>query len=85
MVKNEITTHGKELLKLISEAVQKLNQDLDDLKKEKDLVLQTQKSELEEMVGELDEITRKSLKLQKSENVTKMKKVIALIESQKTM
>lgn len=85
MVKNEITTHGKELLKLISEAVQKLNQDLDDLKKEKDLVLQTQKSELEEMVGELDEITRKSLKLQKSENVTKMKKFIALIESQKTM
>ena len=84
-MKNEVTTHGKELLKLISEAVQKLNQDLDDLKMEKDLVLQTQKDELEEMVGELDEITRKSLKLQKSENVTKMKKFIALIESQKTM
>ena len=83
--KNEVTTHGEELLKLISEAVQKLNQDLDDLKMEKDLVLQTQKDEFEEMIGRLDEINRKSLKLQKSENVTEMKKFIALIESQKTM
>ena len=83
--KNEVTTHGEELLKLISEAVQKLNQDLHDLKMEKNLVLQTQKDEYEEMIGELDEINRKSLKLQKSENVTEMMKFIPLIESQKTM
>ena len=37
------------------------------------------------MIGELDEINRKSLKLQKSENVTEMKNFIALIESQKTL
>lgn len=37
--KNEVTTHGEELLKTISETVQKLNLELDDFKMEKDLVL----------------------------------------------
>ena len=83
--KNEVTTHGEELLKTISETVQKLNQELDGLKMEKELVLQTQKDDFENMIGQLDEINRKSMKLKESENVTEMKKFIALIESQKTM
>lgn len=40
---------------------------------------------VENMIGWLDEIHRKSMNLQKSENVTKMKKFIAFIESQKIM
>ena len=70
--KNEVTTHGKEFIKLIRESVQKLNQELEDLKSKNEVLLKIQKEEFEEMIGYFNEINRKSMKLQKSENVTKI-------------
>ena len=82
--KNEVTKHGKELIKLIRESVQKLNQELEDLKSKNEVLLKIQKEEFEEMIGYFNEINRKSMKLQKSSNVTEMKNFISVIESQIT-
>ena len=55
------------------------------LKMVRELVIQIQKDNFENMKVQLDEINRKSVKLKESENFTEMKKFIALIERQKTM
>ncbi|XP_052699605.1 uncharacterized protein LOC128177095 [Crassostrea angulata] len=83
--KDEVTARGEEWHKEIEEAVKKLHQELDDMQKEHEVVLQKQKKEFEEMIGKVDEINRKTMKLEKSKNVTEMQTFIPVIEEQGTL
>ncbi|XP_078327008.1 uncharacterized protein LOC111113340 [Crassostrea virginica] len=83
--KEEVTSQGDEWHKQIDNTVKKLHQELDELKKENEAMLQRQKKELEKMIEKMDEMNRKSTRLQKAKNVTEMQKFIPVITKQKTM
>nr|XP_022321032.1 protein wech-like [Crassostrea virginica] len=83
--KDEVTARGEDWHKQIDNHVKKLHQELDEVKKENEVVLQKQKTELEEITGKMDEMDRKTTQLQKSENVIEMQKFRPVIREQKTM
>ena len=65
--------------------MKKLHQELDEAKKENEMVLQTLKTELEKITGNIEEMDRKTTQLQKSKNVMEMQKFRPVIREQKTM
>ena len=71
--KHEVKARGEDWKKKIDNYVKKLHQELDDLK-ENEGVLLKQKKEYEDVIGKIDEMNRKSTKLQNSKNVTEMQK-----------
>ncbi|XP_065943369.1 E3 ubiquitin-protein ligase TRIM45-like [Magallana gigas] len=83
--KDEITARGEEWHKQIKKTVKKLHQELDDMQKEHKAVLQKQKKEFEELIGTLNEINRKTRKLQKSKNITEMQTFVPVIQKQETL
>ena len=60
--KDEVTAHGEDWKKQIDNHVKKLHQELDELKNENEVVLLKQKKEYEDVIGEIDEMNRKSTK-----------------------
>nr|XP_022320417.1 uncharacterized protein LOC111122780 [Crassostrea virginica] len=83
--KEEVTAQGDEWHKQIDNTVKKLHQELDELKKENEEMLKKQKREFEKAIGKIDEMNWKSARLQKSKNLTKMKKFRPVITKQKTI
>ena len=83
--KDEVSARGKEWHKQIDNHVNKLHQELDELKKENEGMLQKQKKEFEEMIGKIDEMNTKTTELQKSKNVTEMQKFRPVIKKQKML
>nr|XP_022321637.1 E3 ubiquitin-protein ligase TRIM71-like [Crassostrea virginica] len=83
--KEEVTVQGDEWHKQIDNTVKTLHQELDQLKKENEARLQKQKKQLEKMIEKIDEMNKKSTRLQKAKNVTEMLKFIPVISEQKTM
>uniref|UniRef100_K1QUM6 Tripartite motif-containing protein 45 n=1 Tax=Magallana gigas TaxID=29159 RepID=K1QUM6_MAGGI len=83
--KDEVTARGEEWHKQIEETVKKLHQELDDMQKEHEAVLQKQKKEFEELIEKVNEMNGKTIKLQKSKNVTEIQTFIPVIEKQETL
>ena len=83
--KKEVTAQGDEWHKQIDNTVKKLHRELDELKKENEVMIKKQKREFEKAIGNIDELNRKSTRLQKAKNVTEMQKFIPVITEQKTM
>nr|XP_022301797.1 uncharacterized protein LOC111109841 [Crassostrea virginica] len=83
--KDDVTFRGQEWHKLIDDHVKKLHQELDGAKIENEIVLQKQKREFEEIIGKMDEMNRKTTRLQKSKNITELHKFRAVIKEQKTL
>ena len=83
--KDDVTFRGQEWHKLIDNYVKKLHKELDEMKIETERVLQKQKREFEEIIGKIDEMNRKTTRLQKSKNITEMQKFRTVIKEQKTL
>uniref|UniRef100_K1PZQ8 Tripartite motif-containing protein 45 n=1 Tax=Magallana gigas TaxID=29159 RepID=K1PZQ8_MAGGI len=83
--KDEVTARGEDWHKQIEEIVKKLHQELDDMQKEHEAVLQKQKEKFEEMVWKVNEINGKTRKLQKSKNVTEMQNFVPVIQKQESL
>ncbi|XP_034326281.2 E3 ubiquitin-protein ligase TRIM8 [Magallana gigas] len=83
--KDEVTAHGEKWHKLIEETVKKLHQELDDMQKEHEAVLQKQKKEFEKMIGKVNEMNGKTIKLQKSKNVKEMQTFVPVIQNRKNL
>nr|XP_034326321.1 uncharacterized protein LOC117689406 [Crassostrea gigas] len=83
--KDEVTARGEEWHKQIEETVKKLHQELDDMQTEHEAVLQKQKKEFEEMIGKVDEMNGKTVKLKKSKNVKEMQTFVPVIQKQKSL
>nr|XP_034327002.1 uncharacterized protein LOC117689525 [Crassostrea gigas] len=83
--KDEVTARGEEWHKQIEEIVKKLHQELDDMQKEHEAVLQKQKKEFEELIGKVDEMNGKTVKLQKSKNVKEMQTFVPVIQNRKKL
>nr|XP_034325615.1 uncharacterized protein LOC117689257 [Crassostrea gigas] len=83
--KDEVTARGEEWHTQIEEAVKKLHQELDDMQKEHEAVLQKQKRKFEEMIGRVDDMNGKTIKLQKSKNVTEMQTFVPVIQKQESL
>ncbi|XP_056006460.1 uncharacterized protein LOC130050417 [Ostrea edulis] len=82
--KDEVTSRGEEWHIQIDKTVKTLHQELDDMQKEHESLLRKQKQELEEILGKVDEINTATMKLNNSQNVIEMKKLIPMIEKQET-
>uniref|UniRef100_K1RJS9 Tripartite motif-containing protein 45 n=1 Tax=Magallana gigas TaxID=29159 RepID=K1RJS9_MAGGI len=83
--KDEVTARGEEWIKQIEKTVKKLHQELDDMQKEHETVLQKQKKEFEEMIEKVDEMNGKTIKLQKSKNVKKMQTFVPVFQNRKNL
>eukprot|EP00105_Crassostrea_gigas_P046473 XP_019930621.1 PREDICTED: tripartite motif-containing protein 45 [Crassostrea gigas] len=83
--KDEVTARGEEWHKQIKKTMKKLHQELDDMQKEHKVVLLKQKKEFEKLIGKLNEINRKTRKLQKSKNITEMQTFVPVIQKQETL
>ncbi|XP_065944901.1 E3 ubiquitin-protein ligase TRIM71-like [Magallana gigas] len=83
--KDEVTARGEKWHQLIDKTVKKIHQELDDLQKEHEAVLQKQKKEFEELIGKVNEMNGQKRKLQKSKNVTEMQTFVPVIEKQETL
>ncbi|XP_078327085.1 uncharacterized protein LOC111126286 [Crassostrea virginica] len=83
--KDEVKARGEDWKKQIDTTVKNLHQELDDLKKENEAVLLKQKKEYEDVIGKIDELNRKSTKLQNSKNVTEMQTFRPVITEQNTL
>ncbi|XP_052702431.1 E3 ubiquitin-protein ligase TRIM36-like [Crassostrea angulata] len=83
--KDEVTARGEEWHKQIEEAVKKLHQELDDMQKEHEAVLQKQKRKFEETIRRVDDMNGKTVKLQKSKNVTEMQSFVPVIQKQESL
>ena len=83
--KDDVTFRGQEWHKLIDNYVKKLHKELDEMKIETERVLQKQKREFDEIIGKIDEMNRRTTRLQKSKNVTEMQKFRTVIKEQKTL
>ncbi|XP_078327076.1 uncharacterized protein LOC144623043 [Crassostrea virginica] len=83
--KDEVTARGEDWKKQIDDYVKKLHQELEVLKNENEAVLLKQKKEYEDVIGKIDEMNRKSRKLQNSKNVTEMQKFRPVITEQNTL
>ncbi|XP_062587678.1 uncharacterized protein LOC134249340 [Saccostrea cucullata] len=82
--KQEVKARGEKWHKYIEEVVKHLHQELDDMQKEHETVLQRQKNEFEEILQEIDKMNTETTTLQKSKNIEKMKKFIPVIKKQET-
>ncbi|XP_056006543.1 uncharacterized protein LOC130050450 [Ostrea edulis] len=82
--KDEVTSRGEEWHRQIDKTVKTLHQELDDMQKEHESLLQKQKRELEEILGKVDETNTATMKLNNSQNVIEMKRLIPMIEKQET-
>ncbi|XP_056015630.1 uncharacterized protein LOC125674334 [Ostrea edulis] len=82
--KDEVTSRGEEWHRLIDKTVKTLHQELDDMQKEHESLLQKQTRELKEILGKVDEINATTTELKNTQNVMEMKKLIARIENQET-
>ncbi|XP_052697508.1 uncharacterized protein LOC128175721 [Crassostrea angulata] len=83
--KDEVTARGEEWHKQIEKTVKKLHQELDDMQKEHEAVLQKQKKEFEEMIGKVDEMNGKTVKLKKSKNVKEMQIFVPVIQNHQNL
>ncbi|XP_011442633.3 uncharacterized protein [Magallana gigas] len=83
--KDEVKARGEEWHKQIEETVKTLHQELDDMQKEHEAVLQKQQEKFKELIGKVDEMNVKTTKLQKSKNVTEMQTFLPVIEKQETL
>nr|XP_011440098.1 uncharacterized protein LOC105337168 [Crassostrea gigas] len=83
--KDEVTARGEEWHKQIEETVKKLHQELDDMQKEHEAVLQKQKKEFEKMIGKVNEINGKTVKLKKSKNVKEMQTFVPVIQNHQNL
>ena len=83
--KTVVTALGEDWHKQINETKKKLHSKLNDLQEENEAVVQKEKRELEVMIGKIDEMNRKTTRLQKSKNLTEMMKFIPIITEQKTI
>uniref|UniRef100_A0A8W8I1Q8 B box-type domain-containing protein n=1 Tax=Magallana gigas TaxID=29159 RepID=A0A8W8I1Q8_MAGGI len=83
--KDEVTARGEEWHKQIEETVKKLHQELDGMQKEHETILQKQKEKFEEMVWKVNKINGKTIKLQKSKNVTEMQSFVPVIQKQESL
>ncbi|XP_078323263.1 uncharacterized protein LOC144622468 [Crassostrea virginica] len=83
--KDEVTVKGQEWYRQIEKTVKNLHQELDDLKKENEAVLQKQKGEIEEMIRTVVEMIRKATNIQTSKNVKQMEKFKLVIEQRETL
>nr|XP_019926568.2 uncharacterized protein LOC105337167 isoform X2 [Crassostrea gigas]XP_034327027.1 uncharacterized protein LOC105337167 isoform X2 [Crassostrea gigas] len=83
--KDEVTARGEEWHKQIEETVKKLHQELDDMQKEHETVLQKQKKQFEEMIGKVDEMNGKTIRLKKSKNVKEMQTFVPVIQNRKIL
>ena len=77
--KDEVTVRGEEWHTLIKKSVK---HQLDDLKKENNTALLKQKNDFEKLIGTVDEMNKKSTKLQKSNNIIEMQKYRTVIDEQ---
>ncbi|XP_056015627.1 uncharacterized protein LOC130053071 [Ostrea edulis] len=82
--KDEVTSRGEVWHRQIEKTVKTLHQELDDMQKKHESLLQKQKRELKEILGKVDEINTTTMKLKNSQNVLEMKKCISLIQNQAT-
>uniref|UniRef100_A0A8W8I1N9 B box-type domain-containing protein n=1 Tax=Magallana gigas TaxID=29159 RepID=A0A8W8I1N9_MAGGI len=83
--KDEVTARGEEWHKQIEKIVKKLHQELDDMQKEHETVLQKQQKKFKDMIGKVDEMNGKTMKLQKSKNVTEMQSFVPVIQKQERL
>ncbi|XP_065945333.1 protein wech-like [Magallana gigas] len=83
--KDEVTARGEEWHRQIEKIVKKLHQELDDMQKEHEALLQKQKRKFEEMIRRVDDMNGKTVKLQKSKNVTEMQSFVPVIEKQESL
>ncbi|XP_052697169.1 E3 ubiquitin-protein ligase TRIM36-like [Crassostrea angulata] len=83
--KDEVTARGEEWHKQIEETVKKLHQELDDMQREHEAVLQKQKKEFEEMIDKVNRVNSKTRKLQKSKNFKEMQTFIPMIQKYKNL
>ncbi|XP_052701326.1 E3 ubiquitin-protein ligase TRIM36-like [Crassostrea angulata] len=83
--KDEVTARGEEWIKLIEKTVKKLHQELDDMHKEHEAVLQKQKRKFEEMIRRMDDMNGKTVEFQKSKNVTEMQTFVPVIQKQESL
>nr|XP_034326055.1 E3 ubiquitin-protein ligase TRIM71-like [Crassostrea gigas] len=83
--KDEVTARGKEWHTQIEKIVKKLHQELDDMQKEHETVLQKQQKKFKDMIGKVDEMNGKTMKLQKSKNVTEMQSFVPVIQKQERL
>ncbi|XP_065944792.1 uncharacterized protein [Magallana gigas] len=83
--KDEVTARGEKWIKLIEKTVKKLHQELDDMQKEHEVVLQKQKKELEEMIRKVDDMNAKTTKLHKAKKVKEIQSFVSVIQNQKIM
>ncbi|XP_065944627.1 E3 ubiquitin-protein ligase TRIM71 [Magallana gigas] len=83
--KDEVTARGEEWHKQIEKTVKKLHQELDDMQKEHETVLQNQKKEFEELIGKVNEMNGKTIKLQKSKNVKEMQTFVPVIQNHQNL
>jgi hypothetical protein len=82
--KEDIASRGEEWHRLIDKTVKTLQQELDDMQKEHESLLQKQKSELEEILRNIEEINIKAIKLKNSQNVPEIMKLLSRIGNQET-
>nr|XP_034327030.1 uncharacterized protein LOC117689541 [Crassostrea gigas] len=83
--KDEVTARGEEWHKQIEETVKKLHQELNGMQREHEAVLQKQKEKFEEMIGKVDEMNRKTVKLKKSKNVKEMQTFVPVIQNHQNL
>uniref|UniRef100_K1QY23 Tripartite motif-containing protein 45 n=1 Tax=Magallana gigas TaxID=29159 RepID=K1QY23_MAGGI len=83
--KDEVTAQGEEWIKLIEKTVKKLHQELDDLQKEHEVVLQKQKKAFAEMFKRVDDMNVKMTKLQKTKNIKDLQTFVPVIQNQKIL
>jgi hypothetical protein len=79
-----VTSRGEEWHRLIDNTVEALHQELDDMQKKHESLLQIQTEELEEILRKVGEINTTTIKMKKSPNIMEMKRLISSIENQKT-
>ena len=83
--KDEVSARGEEWHKQVEKTVKKLHQMLDDFKKENRTALQIQKTELEEMIGKINEICKKATKLQKANDIKEMQAFWSILKEKETI
>ncbi|XP_078327225.1 uncharacterized protein LOC144617672 [Crassostrea virginica] len=83
--KDEVSARGEEWHKQVEKTVKKLHQMLDDFKKENRTALQIQKTELEDMIGKINEICKKATKLQKANDIKEMQAFWSILKEKETI
>jgi hypothetical protein len=77
-----VTSRGEEWHRQIDRTVKALHQELDNMQKEHKFLLQKQKTELEEMLGKIEENNIITMKLKNSNDVLELTKYVSMIEKQ---